>query len=80
MMDVDSWDDIDDHLPPGPGDEAFLQSYAGGEAILHQILEGMTPRFAFLLLFYFFMYSIAKSPGKEKQEICEHAKTVLNNT
>lgn len=43
MMDVDSWDDIEDDCLP-PGDEAFLQSHAGGEAILHEILDGMTPR------------------------------------
>jgi hypothetical protein len=79
MMDIDSWDDIDDHLPPGLGDEVFLQSHAGGEAILHQILEGMTPRFNYFILFHFFVYSIAKSPGKGKQEICKHTKTVPNN-
>jgi hypothetical protein len=49
MMDVNGWDDID---KPGllnmpPGDEAFLQSHAGGEAILHEILIGMAPGFIF---------------------------------
>jgi hypothetical protein len=42
MMDVDSWDDIEDDCLP-PRDEAFLQSHAGREAILHEILGGMTP-------------------------------------
>jgi hypothetical protein len=49
MMDVDDWDDIDEPglLNMPPGDEAFLQSHASGEAILHEILIGMTPGFAF---------------------------------
>jgi hypothetical protein len=48
-VDLDHWYDIDeDGLEnPPPGDEAFLQSHAGGEAIVHQILNGMTPRFHF---------------------------------
>jgi hypothetical protein len=49
MMDLDHWSDIDEDHPENlpPGDEAFLQSHAGGEAILHEILDGMTPRFDF---------------------------------
>jgi hypothetical protein len=26
-----------------PGEEAILQSHAGGEAIMHQLMEGMRP-------------------------------------
>ena len=49
MVDLDNWYDIDGDHPGNlpPGDEAFLQSHAGGEAILHEILEGMTSKFAF---------------------------------
>jgi hypothetical protein len=46
MVDISDWYDVDEDCPgkPPPGDEAFLQSHAGGEAILHEILDGMTPR------------------------------------
>ena len=43
----DSDDDWEDKERAGlltfpPGEEGFLQSHAGGEAILHDILDGMT--------------------------------------
>jgi hypothetical protein len=43
MIDLDSNIDNEDHPSnPPPGDEAFLQSHAGGEAILHELLDGMS--------------------------------------
>ena len=51
MVDLADWYDLEDDglgtLPPG--EEAFLQSHAGGEAVLHEILDGMTSRFDFPL-------------------------------
>lgn len=51
MVDLTGWYDLEDDglttLPPG--EEAFLQSHAGGEAVLHEILDGMTSRFDFPL-------------------------------
>ena len=43
----DSEDDWEDEERAGlltlpPGEEGFLQSHAGGEAVLHDILNGMT--------------------------------------
>ena len=48
LMEVDDWEDMEDpEFRPPPGDEGFLQSHAGGEAILHEILDGMTPKYNF---------------------------------
>ena len=51
MVDLASWYNLEDDslgtLPPG--EEVFLQSHAGGEAVLHEILNGMTSRSDFLL-------------------------------
>jgi hypothetical protein len=48
----DSDDDWEDEERAGlltfpPGEEGFLQSHAGGEAVLHDILDGMTNSCAF---------------------------------
>jgi hypothetical protein len=46
--DDDGWEDMPTALPTGvhtfpPGEEAVLQSHAGGEAIMHQMMEGLQP-------------------------------------
>jgi hypothetical protein len=37
-----------------PGEEAALQSHAGGEAIMHQIMEGMRPGYVLLTMLSLF--------------------------
>lgn len=58
QVDVDggSDDDWEDEERVGlmsfpPGEEGFLQSHAGGESALHDILNGMSNSFVFLLFF-----------------------------
>ncbi|KAJ7862680.1 hypothetical protein B0H14DRAFT_3863115 [Mycena olivaceomarginata] len=42
--DDENWDDIaDGFLPLPPGEEAILQSHAGGEAIFQEMIAGMKP-------------------------------------
>jgi hypothetical protein len=47
----DGWEDVTSgvgiHTFP-PGEEAVLQSHAGGEAIYHQLMEGMKPGCVFI--------------------------------
>jgi hypothetical protein len=46
----DDWEDEERAglLTFPPGEEGFLQSHAGGEAVLHDILDDMTNRYVFL--------------------------------
>jgi hypothetical protein len=42
--DDENWDDMaDEFLPLPPGEEAILQSHAGGEAIFQEMIAGMKP-------------------------------------
>lgn len=59
-----------------PGEEAFLQSHAGGEAILHEILEGMSSRFIVLRRSIYFLFFI---PEAEKLLTCEPARTACKS-
>ena len=53
--DGNDWEDEGlSRLPPG--EEAFLQSHAGGEALLQEILEGMTSRSVIFMLFILFYF------------------------
>ena len=49
--DDDGWEDEGlSRLPPG--EEGFLQSHAGSEALLQEIFEGMTSRSVFYLSYF----------------------------
>jgi hypothetical protein len=80
-LDLDHWYDIDeDGLEnPPPGDEAFLQSHAGGEAILHQILDGMTPRLVSFPSSSDTINAQLRILDKKKEEIYGHARIVHKN-
>lgn len=58
----DDWEDEENAglLSFPPGEEGFLQSHAGGEAILHDILDGMTNPCAFPSIFPAFLADLPR--------------------
>lgn len=62
--DEDDWEDVPTgiHTFP-PGEEAILQSHAGGEGIMHQIMEGMRPGYVFLIPYVKVLAGSSRSRG-----------------